>query len=144
MSWLRRLDLNVPLRQLGNAGNMWSLFSTSSAQRTFWEHRPQTYYLLLQLDMDCECETRIVLVWEIEDEVLSRGVLAFDGPKEMSFYNGQLESPMRFWWTLQKSSRSQMWNDMYCEKLSKLLLFCIWLIGKCLMVQLTLSSPKKN
>lgn len=31
---LRRLALNVPLRQLGNAGNMWGIFSTSSAQRT--------------------------------------------------------------------------------------------------------------
>lgn len=36
------------------------------------EPHPQTYYLLLQHDMDRKCETRIVLVLEIEDKILSR------------------------------------------------------------------------
>lgn len=73
-----------------------------------WDPRPQTYYLLLEYDMDCKCETWPILVLEIEDEVLSRGMFAFDGPKEMSLnsendsgapkcYRGQLGNPMRLY-----------------------------------------------
>lgn len=59
--------------------------------------------------MDCEWETRIVLVWEIKDEVLSRGVLAFDGPKEMSFYNGKAgKSNEVFMDTSKKFKKSNM------------------------------------
>lgn len=56
--------------------------------------------------MDCKSETCPVLVFEIEDEVLSRGMFAFDSPKEMSLnsendsgvskcYNGQLGNLIR-------------------------------------------------